>query len=191
MVLVPLVTMASLTVTGYAPEGLGGVRALRVEGAGLFKSLFTHGDQGMDGWFRLGDAVEAGFGHGFGGDVAPRRGARGFRQGRLGSDQTWDAPRRCGARRRTAVGFRGVGENVRMHVFLDRLVGPVGRGVLHRAVQRLDGAGVHFGENIHIRNDVGALFSEFGERAFFGGEAGKSRKVRHAIRGEHGGEPFG
>ena len=63
--------------------------------------------------------------------------------------------------------------------------GPVGRGVLHRAVQRLDGAGVHFGENIHIRNDVGALFSEFGERAFFGGEAGKSRKVRHAIRGEH------
>ena len=32
---------------------------------------------------------------------------------------------------------------------------------------------------------VGALFSEFGERAFFGSEAGKSRKVRHAIRSEH------
>lgn len=170
---------------GYAPEGLGGVRALRVEGAGLFKSLFTHGDQGMDGWFRLGDAVEAGFGHGFGGDVAPGEARADFGKGGLDQIRHGTLLDDAGHDEELPVGFRGVGENVRMHVFLDRLVGPVGRGVLHRAVQRLDGAGVHFGENIHIRNDVGALFSEFGERAFFGGEAGKSRKVRHAIRGEH------
>ena len=170
---------------GHAPEGLGGVRALRVEGAGLFKGLLAHGDQGMDGRFRLGDAVEAGFGHGFGGDVAPGEARPDFGKGGLDQIRHGTLLDDAGHDEELPVGFRGVGENVRMHVFLDGLVGTVGRGVLHRAVQRLDGAGVHFGENIHIGNDVGALFSEFGERAFFGGEAGKSRKVRHAIRGEH------
>ena len=69
---------------GHAPEGLGGVGALRVHRAGFFKRLFAHGDQGVDGRLGRGDAVEAGLGHGFGAHLTAREAGADFGKGGLG-----------------------------------------------------------------------------------------------------------
>lgn len=112
-----------------------GVRALRASRRGPLQGLLAHGDQGMDGQFRLGDAVEAGFGHGFGGDVAPGEARADFgKEGLIRSDM--GRSRRCGARRRTAVGSEALASVECM--FLDGS-SAVGRECSHRAVQRLDG----------------------------------------------------
>lgn len=71
----------------------------------------------MDGWFRLGDAVEAGFGHGFGGDVAPGEARADFGKGGLDQIRHGTLLDDAGHDEELPVGFRGVGENVRMHVF--------------------------------------------------------------------------
>lgn len=89
------------------------------------------------------------------------------------------------------VGFRGVGENVRMHVFLDRLVRPGRAWSAPQGLYSGSTALVSTSARISIYAMMSAHCSpNLASVPSSGARRASLARCAHAIRGEHGGEPF-